>query len=173
MKTTRFEGETLRYTTGPSGLGVVLVAASSQGVCALFLGEEPEALFASLRARFPKAELLAAEPPSIAKLKEAIATVDRSGGVFDRPLDLRGTPFQQQVWAALRAIPAGQTTTYGEIARSIGRSSATRAVAQACGANPVAVIVPCHRVVANSGALSGYRWGVERKRALLQRESCG
>ena len=161
--------ETLRYATAQTGLGVVLAAASDKGVCAVTLGDDAEALAADLARRFPKARRIedaAGLAEVIAEVKAAVA-----GRSAELQLDERGTDLQRQVWQALRAIPAGRTASYAEVARRIGRPEAVRAVAQACGANPLAVLTPCHRVVRADGGLSGYRWGVERKAALLAREA--
>ena len=161
----------IRFAVGESSLGAVLVAASRRGVCAILLGEEPEALVRDLQDRFPDADLIGNDPAFESTVARVLGVVEQPRLGLDLPLDLRGTAFQQRVWQALREIPAGSTASYAEIARRIGQPRAARAVAQACGANPVAVAVPCHRVVRNDGALSGYRWGVARKRALLDRES--
>ncbi len=139
-------------------------------MCAIFLGDEPEALVRALEDRFPRAELTGGDPAFDALVARVVALVDGRDGP-ELPLDLRGTAFQRRVWDALRRIPAGKTSTYAEIAAAIGEPTSSRAVAQACGANPVAVVVPCHRVVRSDGGISGYRWGVDRKRALLARES--
>ncbi|HWL51291.1 MAG TPA: methylated-DNA--[protein]-cysteine S-methyltransferase [Chthoniobacteraceae bacterium] len=162
----------LRFSLNQCPLGIALIAVSPQGVCALFLGDEPEPLVADLRKRFPKATLTEETDARFdALVRETLRQLDTPGDPRHLPLDLRGTPFQQSVWGALREIPAGSTTTYLRIAEKLGRPKAFRAVAQACGANPIAIVVPCHRVIAGNGSLSGYRWGVERKRALLERES--
>ena len=161
----------IRFAVGQCSLGAVLVAASGRGVCAILLGDDPEVLVHDLQDRFPDAELVGGDAGFEATVARVIALVEQPRTGFELPLDLRGTAFQQRVWQALRDIPAGTTASYADIARRIGQPRATRAVAQACGANPVAIAVPCHRVVRNDGALSGYRWGVARKRALLERES--
>lgn len=163
-------GETIRHAVTQTSLGPVLVAATPRGVCAIQFGDDAAALAAWLRRRFPAAELA---PPDAAfeNLVAAVAAlVERPGQDRALPLDLRGTAFQERVWQALRAIPAGATASYAGIAAAIGRPTAARAVAAACAANPVAVAVPCHRVLRSGGALSGYRWGVARKAALLDRE---
>ena len=160
--------EEIRFAIGESTLGPVLVAESARGMCALLFGEG--AVEAELKRRFPAAELR--EDEALAnRVAEVAALVDMPSRGLDVPLDLRGSTFQQAVWAALREIPEGSTATYADVARKIGQPGAVRAVAQACGANPVAVIVPCHRVIRSDGGLSGYRWGVERKRTLLAREA--
>ncbi|ATQ44308.1 methylated-DNA--[protein]-cysteine S-methyltransferase [Caulobacter mirabilis] len=162
--------ETLRWTTVATDLGAALVAASDAGLRAITLGDDAAALRADLSARFPKARLVqdaGGLGDLAAKVRALIA--DPTAGA-ELPLDDRGTELQRAVWKALRAIPPGRTASYAEVARAIGRPEAVRAVAQACGANPLAVLTPCHRVVRSDGGLSGYRWGVERKRALLVRE---
>jgi AraC family transcriptional regulator, regulatory protein of adaptative response / methylated-DNA-[protein]-cysteine methyltransferase len=165
-------GECLHYALATSTLGRVLVAATEWGLCAVLLGDDESALERELARRFPKAERLPADTDFQAVLDSVVALIDQADA--DEPawnLDLRGTLFQQKVWAALRAIPRGRTLTYGELARQVGLPGGARAVAQACGANPAAVVVPCHRVVAADGGLGGYRWGIERKRALLKIEA--
>lgn len=160
----------IRYAVGASSLGPVLVAMSDRGVCAILMGEEAEAPAAALARRFPKARIAAGDADFAALVGRVVALVEDPAGGFDLPLDLRGTAFQRRVWQALREIPAGATASYAEIAARIGAPGSARAVAGACAANPVAIAVPCHRVLRGDGALSGYRWGVERKRALLARE---
>ncbi len=162
--------ETIRFAIGQSSLGAVLVAASAKGVCAISLGDDPEALLRDLQDRFPQATLAGADEAFERYVAAAVGMVEQPQTRVDLPLDMRGTAFQQRVWAALRDIPAGETASYAEIARRIGAPKATRAVAGACAANPVSLAVPCHRVVRSDGALSGYYWGVERKRELLERE---
>ena len=164
-------GLTIRFALGECSLGSILVAATDRGVCALFCGDEPEPLLRDLERRFPQAELLGADPAFEALAARVIGAVEGSGQGAALPLDLRGTAFQQRVWRALSAIPSGQTRTYAQVAAAIGAPSSSRAVAQACGANPVSVLIPCHRVIRKDGGISGYRWGVERKRALLAREA--
>ncbi|HEX4612975.1 MAG TPA: bifunctional DNA-binding transcriptional regulator/O6-methylguanine-DNA methyltransferase Ada [Urbifossiella sp.] len=163
-------GEAIRFAVGESSLGSVLVAATEKGVCAVFLGSDPDALARALQDRFPNATLGAADAAFDVWVAKVVALVEAPAGALDLPLDLRGTAFQVRVWEALTRIPAGSTATYTEIAERIGRPTAARAVAQACGANPVAVAIPCHRVIRTDESLSGYRWGVERKAALLARE---
>jgi AraC family transcriptional regulator of adaptative response/methylated-DNA-[protein]-cysteine methyltransferase len=166
-------GAAIRFAVGECSLGTILVAATEVGVCAIEFGDDADALVRSLQDRFPRAELIGGD----AAFEELVATivghVESPSGSLDLPLDVRGTAFQQRVWAALRAVPTGSTASYAEIARAIGCPSSARAVAQACAANPLAVAIPCHRVVRTDGALSGYRWGVERKRELLRREARG
>lgn len=164
-------GADIRFAVGACSLGAILVAASARGVCAVALGDDPEALVRDLQDRFPKARLVGDDAAFEALVARVVGFVEAPRIGLDLPLDLRGTAFQQRVWQALRTIPAGATASYAEIARSIGAPRAVRAVAGACAANPVAVAVPCHRVVRTDGGLSGYRWGVERKRALLDREA--
>jgi AraC family transcriptional regulator of adaptative response/methylated-DNA-[protein]-cysteine methyltransferase len=151
-------------------LGYVLVAATERGVCAVELGANRSALLRRLRAEFPKAQV----QPGDARLRRWVAAILRDltgrGPAAALPLDVRATVFQAQVWRALQTIPSGETRTYQQVAAGIGRPRAVRAVAQACAANPVALLVPCHRVVRTGGALAGYRWGVARKQALLLRE---
>ena len=164
-------GESIRFAVGACSLGAVLVAATAKGVCAIGLGDDPDVLVHDLEDRFPRADLVGGDPEFEALVARVIAFVEAPALGHDLPLDLRGTTFQQRVWRALRNVPAGTTATYGEIAERIGAPGAARAVARACATNPLAVAIPCHRVVRTGGGLSGYRWGVERKRALLDREA--
>ncbi|MEM6927174.1 MAG: methylated-DNA--[protein]-cysteine S-methyltransferase, partial [Myxococcota bacterium] len=164
-------GETIRFAVAQGSLGAVLVAATTRGVCAVLLGDDAEALVEDLQARFAEANLEGADPSFDATVAIVVGLVDHPGDAPELPLDLRGTAFQRRVWRALTQIPAGETRTYTEIAAAIGSPRSSRAVAGACAANPVAVIVPCHRVVRADGGLSGYRWGIDRKRTLLQREA--
>jgi AraC family transcriptional regulator of adaptative response/methylated-DNA-[protein]-cysteine methyltransferase len=164
-------GDTISVAVRPSSLGTVLVGKSAQGVCAILLGDDPDDLVRDLQRRFPEATLEAAGAELDGTLAAVVELVEAPAArSFDVRLDLRGTTFQRRVWQALREIPAGSTATYTEVAERIGAAGSARAVAGACAANPIAVAVPCHRVVRNDGGLSGYRWGVERKRALLARE---
>ncbi|MBN9044489.1 MAG: bifunctional DNA-binding transcriptional regulator/O6-methylguanine-DNA methyltransferase Ada [Rhizobiales bacterium] len=163
-------GEVIRFAIGQSALGAVLVAASGKGVCAILLGDAPEELIRDLERRFPNADLVGADRDFEDMVAKVVGFVEAPGIGLDLPLDLRGTAFQQRVWQALRAIPAGETVSYAELAERIGAPRSVRAVAGACAANGIAVAVPCHRVVASDGGLSGYRWGVARKRDLLERE---
>jgi AraC family transcriptional regulator of adaptative response/methylated-DNA-[protein]-cysteine methyltransferase len=149
----------------------VLVAASTKGVCAIFLGDDPNALVRDLQDRFPKARLVGGNEAFETTVAKVIGFIEMPKTGLDLPLDVRGTAFQQKVWQALRDIPVGSTVSYRDIAARIGAPKAVRAIAQACGANALAVAIPCHRVVRNDGGLSGYRWGVQRKRALLKREA--
>lgn len=164
-------GEQIRFAVAQCSLGALLVAATGKGICSILLGDDPDALVRDLQDRFPKAELIGAEAAFEATVAQVVAFVEAPRIGLDLPLDLRGTAFQQRVWQALRAIPAGRTVGYAELAAQLGMPQGARAVAGACAANPVAIAVPCHRVVRNDGSISGYRWGVERKRALLERES--
>lgn len=161
----------ITFAVAECSLGPVLVAATERGVCAIDFGDDPDQLVRKLQDRFPKAELVGGEADFERTVAVVIAQVEAPQTDFDLPLDIKGTAFQQKVWAALRAIPAGKTVSYSQVARDIGKPGAVRAVAQACGANNIAVVIPCHRVVRTDGALSGYRWGVERKRELLRREA--
>lgn len=160
----------IRFAIGQCSLGAILVAQSERGVCAILLGETAEAVLDELQQRFAKAELIGADEQFEQLVAQVVGFVEAPGLGLDLPLDIRGTAFQQRVWQALLSIPPGSTASYAEIAERIGSPSATRAVAGACAANALAVAIPCHRVVRSDGALSGYRWGVERKRALLDRE---
>jgi AraC family transcriptional regulator of adaptative response/methylated-DNA-[protein]-cysteine methyltransferase len=162
---------TIHYATGPSTLGLVLVARSVDGVRAVLLGDDRDALVRELHRRIPHATLVDAQDALAETVANIVALVESPARAFELPLDVSGTTFQRSVWSALREIPAGATATYGEIAQRIGAPSAIRAVAAACAANPLAVVVPCHRVVRRDGALAGYRWGLDRKRALLDRET--
>jgi AraC family transcriptional regulator of adaptative response/methylated-DNA-[protein]-cysteine methyltransferase len=163
-------GEQIRFAVAQCSLGALLVATTAKGICSILLGDDPDALVRDLQDSFPKAELIGAEPAFEATVAQVVAFVEAPRIGLDLPLDLRGTAFQQRVWQALRAIPAGRTVGYAELAAQLGMPQGARAVAGACAANPVAIAVPCHRVVRNDGSISGYRWGVERKRALLERE---
>ncbi len=164
-------GLTIRFATVPCDLGWMLVAATERGMCRIEFGDAAASLEEGLRARFPKAEYWVGDARFESWVNEMLALVRTPGKSCTLPLDIRSTAFQQQVWQALRDIPPGETATYTEIAVNIGRPTAARAVAQACASNPVAVIVPCHRVIGADGDLRGYRWGKERKRKLLDRES--
>jgi AraC family transcriptional regulator of adaptative response/methylated-DNA-[protein]-cysteine methyltransferase len=161
----------IRFTLGECSLGAILVASSDRGVCVISLGDEPDVLLRDLQGRFPRANLIGGDSECEQLVAKVVGLVETPASGLDLPLDIRGTAFQQRVWQALRKVPAGSTASYTEIAQRIGAPESARAVAQACAANPLAVAIPCHRVVRNDGALSGYRWGVERKRALLEREA--
>jgi AraC family transcriptional regulator of adaptative response/methylated-DNA-[protein]-cysteine methyltransferase len=164
-------GVAIRFAVGECSLGSVLVAATGQGVCAILLGDDPEALVRELQDRFPRAELAGGDAAFDQWVAQAVGLVEQPGLGHHLPLDVRGTAFQRRVWETLRQIPPGATATYAQIAERLGRPGAARAVAQACAANPLAVAIPCHRVVRRDASLSGYRWGVERKAELLRREA--
>ena len=164
-------GAEIRFAIGECSLGSILVAKSRKGVCAILLGDDPGALARDLQDRFPRANLIGGDAEFEELVAKIVGFVEAPAVGLDLPLDVRGTAFQQRVWQALRKIPAGSTASYSDIAQRIGAPKSVRAVAQACAANAIAVAIPCHRVVRNNGALSGYRWGVERKRALLEREA--
>ncbi len=163
-------GECICFALAQTTLGWVLVAATNQGVCSIGLGDQPSALRNELKARFPHAEIRQGDPVFRTWVGEVAARIDASKSDSDLPLDIRGTVFQRQVWSALQEIPPGETRTYAEIAGALGRPESTRAVANACAKNPIAVFVPCHRAIRGDGGLAGYRWGLERKRELLERE---
>ena len=160
----------IRFAIGECFLGSILVASSDLGICAIFLGDDPEKLIRDLEDRFPKAELIGGDKKFEKTVATVIGFVEKPAIGLELPLDIQGTAFQQRVWQALRNIPAGKTVSYTELAKLIGAPKSFRAVAQACAANKIAVAIPCHRVVRNDGSLSGYRWGVERKSELLDRE---
>ena len=160
----------IRFAIAECSLGLVMVAATDRGVCAILLDDDPNALFADLQSRFPEAELKIGDAAFADIVCKVVDFVEAPSTGLDLPLDIKGTAFQQRVWEALRGIPCGETATYAEVAERIGSPGAARAVARACASNNIAVAIPCHRVVASSGALSGYRWGVERKRHLLESE---
>ncbi|WP_426613113.1 bifunctional DNA-binding transcriptional regulator/O6-methylguanine-DNA methyltransferase Ada [Bradyrhizobium sp. McL0616] len=162
--------EEIRFAVGQSSLGPILVASSKKGVVAIFLGDDAEELVHDLQDRFPKARLIGADHDYEAMVARVVGFVEAPEIGLDLPLDIRGTAFQQRVWQALQEIPVGATVCYAELARRIEAPNAVRAVAGACAANKIAVAIPCHRVIRNDGSTSGYAWGVERKRALLDRE---
>ncbi|VVD67049.1 bifunctional DNA-binding transcriptional regulator/O6-methylguanine-DNA methyltransferase Ada [Pandoraea terrigena] len=164
------KAESIRFAVAQCSLGALLVAATSRGLCAVSLGDDPDTLVKALQDRFPKAELVGADAEFERWVAQVVGFVESPRLGLSLPLDVRGTAFQQRVWQALRDVPAGMTASYTQIAERIGAPRAVRAVAQACASNPLAVVIPCHRIVRNDGALSGYRWGVERKRALLASE---
>ena len=164
---------TIRFAVGQCSLGAILVAQSHRGVCAILLGDDPDKLVRDLQDQFPKADIIGADRDFEQLIAQVVGFIEAPALGLDLPLDLRGTAFQERVWRALRDIPPGSTASYAQIAQRIGAPQSFRAVAQACGANSLAVAIPCHRVVRSDGELSGYRWGVERKRQLLERESQG
>ena len=157
----------IRFALGQCSLGAILVAATACGICAIALGDDPQALLRDLEDRFPEAELIGGDKGFEALVAKVVGLIERPAQSVDLPLDIRGTAFQQRVWSALRRIPAGKTLSYSELAKRVGAPQAVRAVASACAANKIAVAIPCHRVVRNDGSLSGYRWGVARKKTLL------
>jgi len=163
-------GDRVRFALGHCALGALLVAQSERGICAILLGDEPEALRRELRTLFPAAEPAFGEEGFERLLARVAGFVEAPRSGLDLPLDIRGTAFQMNVWAVLRRIPPGRTLSYAEVAKRAGVPTAVRAVAGACAANRLAVAIPCHRVVRRDGGLSGYRWGIARKRALLERE---
>lgn len=162
--------EEIKFAVGQSYLGAILVASSTKGVASILLGDDPDELVRNLQDRFPEAQLIGMDREYEAMVARVVGFVENPGIGLDLPLDVRGTAFQRRVWQALQEIPVGERVSYSEIARRIGSPSATRAVAGACAANNLAVAIPCHRVVRNDGGLSGYAWGIDRKRALLDRE---
>ncbi|MNF47372.1 Bifunctional transcriptional activator/DNA repair enzyme Ada [compost metagenome] len=160
----------IRFAVGECSLGAILVAQSERGICAILLGEDPDALVRDLQDKFPRAHFIGGDQDFEQLVAKVVGFIEAPAIGLDLPLDVRGTAFQERVWQALRSIPVGTTASYSDIARMIGAPKSFRAVAQACGANRIAVAIPCHRVVRSDGDLSGYRWGVERKRRLLERE---
>ncbi len=163
-------GTTIRFAIAQCSLGALLVAESERGICAIALGDEPEGLLMDLQDRFKAAQLIGADPQFNQRVAQVVAMVEQPSLGLDLPLDIQGTAFQQRVWEVLRSIPSGQTLTYTDVARRLGQPSAVRAVARACATNTLAIAIPCHRVVRQDGDLAGYRWGLERKRTLLERE---
>jgi AraC family transcriptional regulator, regulatory protein of adaptative response / methylated-DNA-[protein]-cysteine methyltransferase len=166
-------GTRIAYTVVPCTLGRLLVAATARGICRVSLGTNADGLEAGLRAEFPAAELRRDRGALATSVGAILRYLDGRADPLDLPLDVRATAFQRRVWEALRRIPSGSTRSYAEIARAIGKPTATRAVARACATNPAALVIPCHRVVRADGGLGGYRWGVARKRALLEQERAG
>lgn len=160
----------IRYALGTSSFGFVLVATTDRGICSIFLGDDPGLLVNELKERFDKREIGQDDGGLRTLVRKVEQLLEWPASPLDLPLDVQGTPFQMRVWQALREIPAGSTATYTEIARRLGSPKSARAVAGACAANPVAVVIPCHRVVRADGTLSGYHWGIERKAELLRRE---
>lgn len=164
-------GAVIRFAVAQSSLGAILVAQSQRGICAILLGDDPDRLVRDLQDQFPQAELIGADAEFEQLVAQVVGFIEAPNIGLNLPLDVRGTAFQQRVWLALREVPAGATVSYADIAARIGAPKAVRAVAGACAANHIAVAIPCHRVVRRDGDLSGYRWGVERKRELLRREA--
>jgi AraC family transcriptional regulator, regulatory protein of adaptative response / methylated-DNA-[protein]-cysteine methyltransferase len=164
-------GETIRFAVGQCSLGSILVATTERGVCAILLGDDPEALVRELQDGFASARLIGGDAGFDRLVARVVGLVERPGNRADLPLEIRGTAFQKRVWDAIQAIPLGATRTYAQIAKEIGRPKAARAVARACGSNRIAVAIPCHRVVRTDGETSGYRWGIKTKQNLLAREA--
>ncbi|MRX08621.1 bifunctional DNA-binding transcriptional regulator/O6-methylguanine-DNA methyltransferase Ada [Pseudoduganella sp. FT25W] len=164
-------GEQIRFAIAECSLGPILVASTAQGICAILIDDDPDFLVRDLQDRFPKAELIGAEPEYEQVVSRVVGMVEQPSAGLDLPLDVRGTAFQQRVWQVLRAIPPGRRVSYAELAELAGVPRGARAVASACAANAIAVAIPCHRVVRNDGSISGYRWGVDRKAELLNREA--
>ena len=162
--------ETICYTLNASSLGKCLIAQSEKGICAILLGDEDTALIAELTSRFPNADLQLSDQTISDSLQQLMQTIESPTQALNLPLDIRGTLFQQRVWSLLQKIPAGETRSYTEIAQLLGAPKSVRAVASACAANALAIVIPCHRVVRSDGNLAGYRWGLERKKTLLARE---
>ena len=161
----------IRFALGECALGSILVASSEHGVCAIFLGDNPEKLLQDLQSTFLNATIIGADRDYERLVAKVVRFIETPAIGLDLPLDIRGTAFQQRVWQALREIPAGKTLSYSQLAQKTGKPKAVRAVASACAANKIAVAIPCHRIVRNDGALSGYRWGLARKASLLKKES--
>jgi AraC family transcriptional regulator of adaptative response/methylated-DNA-[protein]-cysteine methyltransferase len=168
------QGVRIQFAVAPCSLGLALVAATAQGICAIEFGDSADALIENLRRRFPKAVFQDPDPQFTAMIQQVLSFLEEPRrGRLDLPLDVQGTAFQRRVWLALQEIPPGETMSYAGIASRIGKPNAARAVAAACAANPVAVAIPCHRVIRDDGDLGGYRWGLERKKVLLERERKG
>ena len=165
------EGDPIRFAVGRTDIGWVLVAGTGRGLCAIALGESREALIDTLKARFAGGEPREGDTETVRWLSRVTEWILSPRRGLDLPLDIRGTAFQRRVWRELRRIPAARTASYGEVARRIGKPGSARAVARACASNPLALAVPCHRVIRCDGELGGYGGGVERKRALLEREA--
>lgn len=165
------QNEPITYACGTSSLGFFLIAQSNKGICAILLGDNQAELIAELTARFPAAHLQEREQDLTDFVQQLIKLIEQPTQSISLPLDIRGTLFQQRVWKLLQAIPAGETRSYSEIAQALGTPKTVRAVASACAANALAIVIPCHRVVRSDGNLAGYRWGLERKKNLLQREA--
>ena len=160
----------IRFATAQSCLGVVLVAESEIGICAIMLGDEPNLMVESFKDQFPHAALIGGDAAFDARVAQVVGLIEAPRASFNLPLDIQGTAFQRRVWEALRQIPCGETLTYTELAARIGAPRSVRAVARACATNALAIAIPCHRIVRSDGSLAGYRWGIARKRALLERE---
>lgn len=165
------QNSVIRFAVGQCSLGAILVAQSQKGICAVLLGDDPDALVKDFQDRFRKAVVIGGDADFELLVAQVVGLIEAPGVGLNLPLDLRGTAFQERVWQALRDIPPGTTVSYAQIAERIGSPKAVRAVARACAANHIAVAIPCHRVVRSDGGLSGYRWGIDRKRALLTREA--
>lgn len=165
------KGEQIKFAIAECSLGPILVASTERGICAILIDDDPDFLVKDLQDRFPKADLIGAEPAYEQVVSRVVGMVEQPSLGLDLPLDVRGTAFQQRVWQVLRAIPAGRRVTYAELAELANVPRGARAVASACAANAIAVAIPCHRVVRNDGSISGYRWGVDRKAELLNREA--
>jgi AraC family transcriptional regulator of adaptative response/methylated-DNA-[protein]-cysteine methyltransferase len=165
------QDEEIRFAVGQCSLGAILVASTRKGVVSILIDDDPDALVRALQDRFPNAQLVGADGEYEQLVARIVGLVESPGVNVNLPLDVRGTVFQRKVWQALRKIPTGKTASYADIARRIGAPKAVRAVAGACAANHIAIAIPCHRVIRQDGGVSGYRWGVERKRALLEREA--
>jgi AraC family transcriptional regulator of adaptative response/methylated-DNA-[protein]-cysteine methyltransferase len=163
--------EEIKFAVGQTSLGAILVASSKRGVASILLGDEPEELVRDLQDRFPKARLIGADREYEALIARVVGFIETPTIGLNLPLDIRGTAFQRRVWRALQEIPVGETVSYAEVARRIGSPKAVRAVAGACAANNIAIAIPCHRVIRNDGSVSGYAWGTERRRVLLDREA--
>lgn len=164
-------GAVIRFAVGQSSLGAILVAQSQRGICAILLGDDPDQLVRDLQDQFPKAEIIGCDGQFEQLIAQVVGFIEAPSMGLHLPLDVQGTAFQERVWRALREIPPGTTVSYADIAARIGSPKAVRAVAQACATNHIAVAIPCHRVVRRDGDISGYRWGVDRKRELLRREA--
>lgn len=166
--------QTIHCAFGQTSLGTALLGRTANGICALFLGDDPDALATELKSRFPRATVQIDDSWDKAlrtQLEKVLEQIESPAKKLNLPLDIQGTAFQQRVWEVLRQIPSGETLTYAQVAQRLGDPKAVRAVAGACAANRIAVVIPCHRVIRSDGGLSGYRWGVERKRTLLAREA--
>ena len=160
----------IEFSSTTTAFAVVLLARSAKGVCTILLGDTPAELYADLQQRWPKAELVKNDLALATDLKKVTDFLDASLTPLDFPLDIKGSDFQKSVWAVLQTIPVGQTLSYSEVAERLHKPKAVRAVANACAANPLALVIPCHRILRADGGISGYRWGVERKHALLAKE---